>query len=94
MVAAFMNRRLEPLRSPEEVAGLSLPPEEDRIFRACQRSGVLGTPEQCAEKISDIAKRYTADEVMLVSITYEFEARLRSYQLLARALGLGPAVAG
>jgi hypothetical protein len=42
-----------------------------------------------------LAAEYEADELMVVTITHDFKARLRSYELLAQAFGLarrdGPA---
>ena len=36
-------------------------------------------------KIEAVAEEYGADEVMIVTITYDHAARRRSYELVARA---------
>jgi alkanesulfonate monooxygenase SsuD/methylene tetrahydromethanopterin reductase-like flavin-dependent oxidoreductase (luciferase family) len=49
---------------------------------------VVGTPEQCRDALIGLAARYGVPEVVVVTITYEFQARLRSYELLAEAFRL------
>jgi len=51
--------------------------EENRGKRA------VGSAEQVKEKILNLAAQFQADEIMLVTITHDPEARRRSYQLLA-----------
>ncbi|WP_432470879.1 MsnO8 family LLM class oxidoreductase [Amphritea sp. HPY] len=46
----------------------------------------VGTPEQCAEEINQLAKEFDCDEVTTVTVTHSFEDRLDSYQLLAQGL--------
>jgi luciferase family oxidoreductase group 1 len=65
--------------------------EHDRaIVRSNRRRQVVGTPEQCRERLLALAARYGVAEVVVVTITYDFAARLRSYALLAEAFGLRP----
>ena len=49
---------------------------------------ILGTPAQCKEQIEKLAQEYDVDEVMIVNVTYSFEDRKRSYELLAREFSL------
>ena len=51
---------------------------------------VLGTPDRVRAEVEQVAADYHADEVIVVSITYDHEARKRSYELIAEAFGLGP----
>jgi luciferase family oxidoreductase group 1 len=53
------------------------------------RRRIVGTPETVVRGVREVAEQYQADEVMLVTITYEHAARVRSYELLAEAFGLG-----
>ncbi len=55
------------------------------------RRAVLGSPETVRTGIEDVAREYGAEEVIVVSITYEHAARRRSYELIAEAFGLSPA---
>jgi hypothetical protein len=41
-----------------------------------------------------MAADYQADELIVVTITHDFKARMRSYELLAEAFGLDGAVDG
>jgi len=50
------------------------------------RRAVLGSPETVKRGLEEIAKAYDADEVMIVTITHDHEARRRSYELIAEAM--------
>jgi luciferase family oxidoreductase group 1 len=52
------------------------------------RRRIVGSPDTVREGIEAVAREYEADEVMVVTITYEHEARRRSYELLADAFDL------
>jgi len=47
---------------------------------------ILGTPDWVAEQLAELATRVRADELVVISITHEFERRARCYELLAKAL--------
>jgi luciferase family oxidoreductase group 1 len=51
---------------------------------------VVGTPEQCREKIEDFCRVYMADEIIFLDIAPDRTRRMRSAELLARALELQP----
>ena len=48
-----------------------------------------GTPDQVRAGLETIAHQYGADELIVVTITFDHAARRRSYELLAEAFGLG-----
>ncbi len=50
---------------------------------------LTGTADQVRSEIEEIAAEYGAEEVIVVTITYDHQARRRSYELLAEAFGLG-----
>ncbi|HWN15626.1 MAG TPA: LLM class flavin-dependent oxidoreductase, partial [Candidatus Dormibacteraeota bacterium] len=52
------------------------------------RRSVVGTPEQVRERLLAMVTDYQADELIVVTITHDFKARLRSYELLAEAFDL------
>ncbi|MFF2483033.1 LLM class flavin-dependent oxidoreductase [Paenibacillus sp. NPDC058071] len=58
-----------------------------RINRARERR-IVGTPEQVKAGILHLALQYNADEVLVMSSIHSFEARVKSYRLLAEAFGL------
>lgn len=49
---------------------------------------IVGSKEQVRERILQMSKAYNTTEFMIVSMTHDFEARIRSYQLLAEAFSL------
>ncbi|TGE24026.1 LLM class flavin-dependent oxidoreductase [Hymenobacter aquaticus] len=64
--------------------------EQERLAYNWQRI-ISGTPSQLKEQITDLAQQYGVEEVVAVTITYDFADRLRSYELLAEAFALTPA---
>ena len=52
------------------------------------RRAIIGSPETVRQGIHAVAEAYQADEVMIVTITYEHQARRRSYELIAEAFEL------
>jgi luciferase family oxidoreductase group 1 len=78
---------------------IAVPPPEDalRFLAADERSGsgqkserraVLGAPGTVRDELLDVVERYGAEEAIVVCITYEHEARRRSYELLAQAFAV------
>lgn len=59
-----------------------------RQVREMLRVVVLGTGGEVAEGIRAFAARHQVDEPMIVTYAGDFDARLRSYELLAEAAGL------
>ncbi len=54
------------------------------------RRGVIGSPDTVRTGLLEVADLYGAEEVIVVTITYDHDARKRSYELLADAMGLEP----
>ena len=52
------------------------------------RRRVVGSPETVRKGLEDVAAEYGADELMIVTITFDHDARRRSYELIAGAFGL------
>ena len=48
----------------------------------------MGSPETVKSGLEDVAREYGADEVMVVTITFDHGARRRSYELIAGAFEL------
>ena len=64
--------------------------EEERRYVLGQRErAVIGGPETCRRELTALVERYGADELMALTITGDYATRLRSYELLAGAFGLG-----
>jgi luciferase family oxidoreductase group 1 len=68
-------------------------PPPDGASRGGGRRAVIGSAEKVRAGIEEVAEQYGASEVMVVTITYDHEARKRSYELIADAFGLEAAAA-
>jgi luciferase family oxidoreductase group 1 len=56
------------------------------------RRSVVGSPEKVRSELEAVAAEYGAEEVIVVTITHDHQARRRSYELLAEAFDLEPRV--
>ncbi|MGB9183057.1 MAG: LLM class flavin-dependent oxidoreductase [Solirubrobacteraceae bacterium] len=54
------------------------------------RRTIVGSPEKVRAEVETLAADYQADEVIVVTITYDHDARRRSYELLADVMDLEP----
>ncbi len=61
-------------------------PNPDTIARP--RRAIIGAPEVVKRGIEELGSLYGAEEVMIVTITYDHSARRRSYELIAEAFRL------
>jgi len=77
-----------PVPTLEEAERHSYTEEERRYVLSQRDRAVIGGPEKCRRELTALAERYTADEVMLLTITGDYATRLRSYELLAAAFAL------
>jgi alkanesulfonate monooxygenase SsuD/methylene tetrahydromethanopterin reductase-like flavin-dependent oxidoreductase (luciferase family) len=49
---------------------------------------VLGAPQEVRERLLEMRAEFEADELMIITITGDYDSRLRSYELLAEAFRL------
>jgi luciferase family oxidoreductase group 1 len=77
-----------PLVSPEEALAHLWTPEEEAMRRANRARLFVGTPELVCERLTGLARRVGADELMVMSAIFDHAAKVRSYELLARAFEL------
>ncbi|HEY5052059.1 MAG TPA: MsnO8 family LLM class oxidoreductase, partial [Solirubrobacterales bacterium] len=89
MAFALLRRgRLIAVPPPEKAQRyFELHPEE-RETGADSRRRLTGTPEQVRADIEETAAAYGAEEVIVVTITHDHQARRRSYELLAAEFDL------
>jgi luciferase family oxidoreductase group 1 len=52
------------------------------------RRGIIGSPATVRAGLESLAEEYAAEEVIIVTITYDHAARRRSYELVAEAMDL------
>ncbi|MDA0368415.1 MAG: LLM class flavin-dependent oxidoreductase [Proteobacteria bacterium] len=79
---------LGPYPTPEDAE--AYPYSDSERLRIAERSAtnIVGTPDQVKPQIEALADRFGVDEIMVLTITHDFAARIRSYELVAKAFDL------
>jgi luciferase family oxidoreductase group 1 len=92
LAAAIDLRRLHmalnidaPVPTLEEAARHEYTPQERQYVMGQRARAVIGGPQRCRREIEAMAQRYGADEMMVLTITGDYESRLRSYERLIGA---------
>lgn len=75
--------------SPEEALAYPFSEQELGLLRTVEARSVVGTPDRVKSKLMSLAERHGAEELVIVTITYDYASRLRSYELLAKEFGTG-----
>jgi luciferase family oxidoreductase group 1 len=91
----FRNRirrgEIGPIPTPEEaIAELGAVHEPPHPGDGEWPRYIVGDPEQVRSRLIDMASVLHVDELMIVTITHDHRARMRSYELLAQAFELRP----
>jgi luciferase family oxidoreductase group 1 len=87
-ITRLYTGRPGPFPSVEEAETYPYTEHELAIVHYARRRTIAGAPEQVRDRLLALADAYGAVELVIVTITHDFKARLRSYQLLAEAFGL------
>jgi luciferase family oxidoreductase group 1 len=74
--------------TPEEAAEHTFTPAERQQLRGWQASHVIGDPSQVRGGLAELAQRTGADELIITTMAHGYPDRLRSYELVAEAMGL------
>ncbi len=74
----------------EEALAYKYTPEERRHVAYNRRRQAIGTPDTVKAKLLEFGGQYDVDELVVVTITPDFQARIRSYELLAKAFAIAP----
>lgn len=87
---AFTKYKRDALKSPQELVKIieNLPPEDKRYYDESMNNMILGNAKECKKEIERVASLYDADEVLIVNVSYSFEDRKKSYELLAKEFKL------
>jgi luciferase family oxidoreductase group 1 len=78
----------KPLVAPEDAAAHPYTDAERATIESLRRRALVGTGAQVAARLVELAARLDLDELVVVTWTFDPAPRLRSYELLAQALGL------
>jgi luciferase family oxidoreductase group 1 len=77
-----------PFPTPEESLAYPYNERELKLLKSIENRAIVGTPAQVRTRLLAIAEAHGAEELTLVTITYDYASRLRSYELLADAFAL------
>src|SRR5207247_8460630 len=78
-----------PVPTLAEAESYPYTPADLRRIEQQRRRVVLGSPDVVRDKLLALAAESEADELMVITITGDYDSRLRSYELLAAAFALG-----
>lgn len=78
-----------PLEPPAVAAAHPYTEAEAAYIADLCNKAFVGTGAQVGQRIDELARRLAAQEIAVVTWTYDEEARQRSYRLLAEAMGFG-----
>ena len=80
---------LLPLPSPEEAAAHPWTDQERAYVAQRRRRLFAGSPQTVVARLKDFVRETQADEVMVTSSIFDFDTRVRSYELLMEAWRAG-----
>jgi luciferase family oxidoreductase group 1 len=81
-----------PVPDPERALRHPWTDEQRAKNDAMRRHHAIGTPEQVHARLQELADMYGTDELIALTVTHDYAARRRSYELVAEACGLGTTV--
>jgi len=76
------------LLPPEEAETYPLNDDARRYIEENSRGSIQGDPTRVRQQILEVAERYETTDIGIVTNCYAFDARVRSYTLVAEALGI------
>lgn len=71
---------------PETAMAYQYSKFEKLLVEENRKRMIVGTPERVVDELEGLAEGYAADEVMIVTIAYDFNAKLESYRLIAEEM--------
>jgi luciferase family oxidoreductase group 1 len=75
-----------PVPTYEEAGGHKYSQEEKRYVMGQRARAVIGDAARCKRELTEMAARYEADEMMVLTITGDYASRARSYERLSEAM--------
>jgi luciferase family oxidoreductase group 1 len=76
--------RMGPLPSVEEASARTFSESEQALIDESMSSHLIGNPDTVHEGLSKLVERVGAEEVMISTRTHSYDARARSYELVAQ----------
>ena len=87
-VVRLLTGRPIPFPAPEEALNYPYTDQERAMLADIEKRSFVGTEEQVKAGLMGLAEAYGAEELVIVTITYDYASRLKSYELLAKAFAL------
>ncbi len=84
----FSGQGEMPLQAPGQAPGFDIPSEQRDLVARHSASQIRGGPDTAARRFAELSESTGADEFMLMCGVYEAQARVRSFELAAKAAGL------
>ncbi|MFT9597301.1 LLM class flavin-dependent oxidoreductase [Mesobacillus sp.] len=72
--------------SIEAAKEYKLTADDNQTVENMKRKMIIGDPSQVKERLIDLHKKYNADEIMILTITYSPEDRIKSYELIGEEM--------
>jgi luciferase family oxidoreductase group 1 len=82
------NNRLGGMVPPEEASVYQLNDAQRQVMEQSSQGFIVGNPEQVREGIIEASQRYGTSDLTIVTNVFYFDERLRSYELVAKTMGL------
>jgi alkanesulfonate monooxygenase SsuD/methylene tetrahydromethanopterin reductase-like flavin-dependent oxidoreductase (luciferase family) len=79
----------QPLASPEDAAAFPYTPGERQFAAERFASQAVGSPEKVRAQLAGLLERTEADELMLTTMVYDIQDRIRSFELIAEKVAGG-----
>ena len=79
-----------PYAHPDEALAYDYSPQEQRVIEENKANRFAGTPASLHKQLTAFADENGLEELLVLTITYDFATRLRSYEMLAGAFALTP----
>lgn len=72
----------------EEAKAYEFTPEDIKSLRKSSQRQIIGNPAEVKEELEKLAESYQTEELMIITITHNYEARKKSYELIAKEFQL------
>jgi luciferase family oxidoreductase group 1 len=87
-VVRLLTNRPIAFPSPDEALDYPYTEQERALLANIETRSTVGTPEVVKRRLTALAERHGAEELVIVTITYDYASRVRSYELLAQEFRL------
>ncbi|MGM9932891.1 MULTISPECIES: LLM class flavin-dependent oxidoreductase [Bacillaceae] len=73
---------------PDEILDQSFSIYERERIMYNRRRMIIGSPQTIGRHLAELSERFHVNEIMLTTITHSFEAKKKSFELIAKEIGL------